>query len=134
MNSNKDKKTRLKPSDIKAILYELDAWQRRERGDKLTWGFLENFSGYSRQSLWAKEEIKNHYNNIKSILKSNKMPNSNQYRQTLEQRIKTLEAEIAKLKIQQNNWLELWARYEYNAKIAGLDPKKLENPLPEIYR
>src|SRR6185437_11813621 len=111
MNSNKDKKTRLKPSDIKAILYELDAWQRRERGDKLTWGFLENFSGYSRQSLWAKEEIKNHYNNIK-----------------------TLEAEIAKLKIQQNNWLELWARYEYNAKIAGLDPKKLENPLPEIYR
>ena len=34
MNVGTNKKTRLKPSDIKAILYELDAWQRGERGNK----------------------------------------------------------------------------------------------------
>ena len=127
-------KTRLTALDVKSILYELDAWKFGERGSKLTWGFLENFSGYSRQSLWAKDEIKVAFNETKNVLKSDKKPDSNQYRQTLEKRVKSLEDEIDNLKMQQNNWLELWARYEYNAKILGINTKALAKPLPEIYR
>jgi hypothetical protein len=40
-----------------------------------------------------------------SIRNGIKKPTSNQYRQTLEQRIKFLEDQIAKFKEQENKWL-----------------------------
>lgn len=103
------KNTRMSENDINLILYELDAVARQERSYKLTWEALELFSGYSRQSLWAKPEIKARYAEVKSIKRPEKQGN-NQYRQILEQRIKGLEDKIAELKKQENAWLELWAR------------------------
>ena len=127
---------RMTEKDINFVLYELDAWQRGERSNKLTWKTLEYLSGYSRQSLWAKVEIKTLYQSVKDNIKKNigKSNNNNQYRYTLEQRIKSLEDQIVKFKEQENRWLELWARYEYNARVIGVDIKELEKPLPKVYR
>jgi type I restriction-modification system DNA methylase subunit len=129
------KLTRMKPEDVQSILYELDAWEQGERGKKLTWDILERLSGFSRQSLWARSEIKNRFESVKETLRQGIDKNdSNQYRRTLEQRIDSLEKEINQLKQQQNHWLELWARYEYNAKVIGIDTSRLEQPLPSLNR
>ena len=128
------KLTRMKPEDVQSILYELDAWEQGERGKKLAWDILERLSGFSRQSLWAKPEIKNRFESVKeSIRKGIDKTDTNQYRKTLEQRIEALENEIDQLK-QQQHWLELWARYEYNARVIGMDTTRLEQPLPTLNR
>lgn len=127
--------TRMKSEDVQSILYELDAWEQGERGKKLTWDILERLSGFSRQSLWAKTEIKNRFESVKeSLRKGIDKTDSNQYRRTLEQRIDALGNEIKQLKQQQNYWLELWARYEYNARVIGVDTIRLEQPLPSVNR
>jgi hypothetical protein len=129
------KLTRMKPEDVQSILYDLDAWEQGERGKKLTWDILERLSGFSRQSLWAKSEIKNRFDSVKESLRNGiDKTDSNQYRRTLEQRIEALENEINQLKQQQHHWLELWARYEYNTRVIGIDTAKLEQPLPTLNR
>lgn len=129
------KLARMKPEDVQSILYELDAWEQGERGKKLAWDILERLSGFSRQSLWAKSEIKNRFDSVKESLRNGiDKTDSNQYRRTLEQRIESLENEISQLKQQQNHWLELWARYEYNARVIGIDTGRLEQPLPHLSR
>jgi hypothetical protein len=135
-SSNKNMNvSRMTEKDIIFILYELDSWQNGERSNKLTWDVLERLSGYSRQSLWAKPEIKIRYQEVKANIRNGiKKPTSNQYRQTLEQRIKSLEDQIAKFKEQENKWLELWARYEYNAQVIGISSAELSKPLPKINR
>lgn len=128
--TQKKQSCRIKPEDVESVLYELDAWKKGQRGTKLTWGILERLSGFSRQSLWAKSEIKRLFDEVKEKLRKGiNKSDSNQYRQTLEQRIESLEDEITRLKKQQNHWLELWARYEYNARIIGLDLTRLAQPL-----
>src|SRR3989338_2671297 len=103
------KLTRMKPEDVQSILYELDAWEQGERGKKLAWDILEHLSGFSRQSLWVKPEIKNRFDSVKeSLRKGIDKSDSNQYRKTLEQRIEALENEIIQLNQQKNHWLELW--------------------------
>lgn len=125
----------MKPEDVQSILYELDAWEQGERGKKLAWNILERLSGFSRQSLWAKTEIKNRFESVKETLRKGiDKHDSNQYRRTLEQRIEALQHEINQLKQQQNYWLELWARYEYNARVIGVDTTRLEQPLPTLNR
>lgn len=129
------KLARMKPEDVQSILYELDAWEQGERGKKLAWDILERLSGFSRQSLWAKSEIKNRFDSVKESLRRGiDKSDSNQYRKTLEQRIEALESEIIQLKQQKNHWLELWARYEYNARVIGIDTARLEQPLPALNR
>jgi hypothetical protein len=71
---------------------------------------------------------------VASIRNDIKKPTSNQYRQTREQRIKSLEDQITKFKEQENKWLELWARYEYNAQVIGINSGELSKPLPKISR
>ena len=125
----------MKPADVQFILYELDAWEQGERGKKLTWEILERIAGFSRQALWAKEEVKKRYEAVKeSLRKDINRRDSNQYRRILKQRIEALEKEKIKLKRQQNNWLELWAKYEYNSHVIGIDAVRLEQPLPSIDR
>lgn len=127
--------SRMTEKDIIFILYELDSWQNGERSNKLTWDVLERLSGYSRQSLWAKPEIKIRYQEVKNSIRNGiNKPTSNQYRQTLEQRVKSLEDQVKKYKEQENKWLELWARYEYNAQIIGISSDELSKPLPKIDR
>lgn len=129
------KLTRMKPEDLQSILYELDAWEQGERGKKLAWDILERLSGFSRQSLWAKPEIKKRFESVKeSLRKGINKTDTNQYRRTLEQRIEALENEIDQLKQQQQHWLELWARYEYNARVIGIDTARLEQSLPTLNR
>lgn len=134
--SNKNTKaSRMTEKDILFILYELDSWKNGERSNKLTWDVLERLSGYSRQSLWAKPEIKIRYQEVKDSIRNGiKKPTSNQYRQTLEQRIKSLEDQIVKFKEQENKWLELWARYEYNAQVIGVCSNEFSKPLPKVNR
>jgi hypothetical protein len=133
--SPRTKFARIKPGDIQLTLYELDAWEHGERGKKLTWDILERLSGFSRQTLWAKPEIKNRFEAVKEALRKGiNKSDSNQYRKTLEQRIEALEAEIKRLKQQESHWLELWARYEYNARVIGVETSRLEQALPSVNR
>lgn len=71
------KLTRMKPEDVQSVLYELDAWEQGEHGKKLAWDILERLSGFSRQSLWAKPEIKNRFESVKEVLRSGIENNSN---------------------------------------------------------
>lgn len=135
VNPRNKKLVRMKAEDVQSILYELGAWEQGERGKKLTWNILECLSGFSRQSLWAKPEIKNRFDSVKETLRKGiDKTDSNQYRKTLEHRIEALEDEIKQLKQQQNHWLELWARYKYNARAIGIDAARLEQPLPTLNR
>lgn len=135
MKQKHNGKGHITEKEINLILKELNKWSEGERGKKLSWQYLENLSGYSRQSLYTKPQIKELYFKIKKTIRSESpKEGSNKYRQTLEQRIKFLQHQVTELEEQKNSWLELWARYHYNANTSGIDIQVLEKPLPSLIR
>lgn len=134
----KKRSKNLGDAEIKQIVEILDGWS-----DKLTWDLLINaielrmFSRYTRQALFKHERIRNAFELKKSELseggKGVRRVASPQLQIALD-RIGRLESENRRLESENNQLLEQFARWAYNAHTRGLDHEFLNRPLPSVNR
>lgn len=127
----------LTENDIEAILNIIDGWD----SEKLTWEKIcEKSAGVvgkkpTRQSLNAHDSIKTAYLAKKKGIKVHgirKPLSANQ--QIASDRIKNLESKIERLKMENNNLLEKFIKWQYNAYKAGMTEAQLNRELPDIDR
>lgn len=125
---------------IEQIISILDGWS-----GKLSWELLIDaiygrmYSHYTRQALSKHARIKQAF-----VLRKKKLSGSdNQQHKTdtgspelqlAMQRINRLEAEVERLKSENNNLLEQFFRWAYNAHTRGLDKDFLNQPLGRVQR
>ncbi|MFM0670226.1 hypothetical protein, partial [Paraburkholderia sediminicola] len=123
---------------VAAIVGILDGWTGR-----LTWdALIEVVAGrlgllYTRQALHRHERIRLGFSVRKKALSaSNFRPilvTSSEVQLALD-RIARLEAENQRLVAENNNLLEQFARWAYNAQTRNLNNEFLNNPLPRVDR
>ena len=125
-------------SEIKQIAEILDGWS-----GKLTWELLIDaielriFSRYTRQALYKHERIRHAFelkkNEPSEGRKDVKRVASPQLQIALD-RIARLESENRRLESENNQLLEQFSRWAYNAHTRGLDHEFLNRPLPTVNR
>lgn len=127
----------LNENDIEAILNIIDGW----KGEKFTWEKIcveaADVVGKkpTRQSLNSHKSIKQAYDSRKKGIKAvgiRKPLSANQ--QMASDRIKNLESKISRLTMHNDNLLEKFTVWQYNAYKNGLTPDQLNEPLSGIDR
>lgn len=128
----------LDDADIKRIVEILDGWT-----EKLTWELLIDaiqlrmHNRYTRQTLHKHQRIKNAFELRKSGLADGdgktKVSNSPELQKAIE-KIARLEVENKRLESENEQLLEQFARWAYNAHTRGLDGNFLNKPLPPVNR
>ncbi|MDP3307621.1 hypothetical protein [Methylotenera sp.] len=123
---------------IKAIVEILDGWS-----EKLTWDLLieainfRTHNKYTRQALHKHERIRNAFDLRKAELANGdatiRNVRSPELQKALE-RIARVEAENRRLESENNQLLEQFVRWSYNAYTRGLDAEFLNQPLPPVNR
>lgn len=135
---SKKRSKNLGDAEIKQIVEILDEWS-----DKLTWDLLINaielrmFSRYTRQALYKHERIRNAFELKKSELSEGGKGVTRVVSPQLQialGRIARLESENRRLESENNQLLEQFARWAYNAHTRGLDHEFLNRPLPSVNR
>lgn len=134
----KKRSKNLGDAEIKQIVEILDGWS-----GKLTWDLLIDtielrmFNRYTRQALYKHERIRHAVELRKSNLsgeeKDVRRVASPQLQVALD-RIARLEAENRRLESENNQLLEQFARWAYNAHTRGLDHNFLNRALPPVNR
>lgn len=124
---------------IRAIVAVLDGWT-----DHLTWTALidaiERKTGqrYTRQALHRHSRIQIAFETRKKAVSSSELNRDEQNTSpeflVAMERIKRLEAENSRLRAENNELLEQYARWAYNAFTAGVDERVLNRPLPSVDR
>ena len=121
-------------ADVQYAVRELQAWGEGQRGAKLTWQLMEKVTGFRRQSLSKRTEIKNAFNAAKdslSVGRPARRPRADDY---LEQRLQSLQAELELYKQYEQENLERWARIAYHCRGKGFSIDDLDKPLPPVQR
>lgn len=129
----------LDDKDIQEIVEILDGWS-----GKLSWGLLidaiemRRFNRYTRQTLYKHERIRHCFELGKERLADNsgspvRQGMSSELQAALG-RISHLEAENGRLKSENNQLLEQFVRWSYNAHTRGLNEEVLSRPLPHVNR
>lgn len=121
------------PAIIATVIVEIEAYERGERDEKLTWRRIGEFSGFSRVALWQKESIKTAFQRAKYHAKAEATPQVKPPK-TTDERIAQMQATVKKLRSIIESYDEQWAAYEYNMHRMGLDPDELRRPLPALQR
>lgn len=134
----KKRSKNLGDDEIKQIVEILDGWS-----GKLSWELLIDaielrmFSRYTRQGLYKQERIRNAFELKKNEGaeggKDVKRASSPQLQIALD-RIVRLKSENRRLESENNQLLEQFARWAYNAHTRGLDHEFLNRPLPSVNR
>lgn len=125
-------------AEIKQIVEILDGWS-----GKLSWELLIDaielrmFNRYTRQALYKHERIRHAFDIRKKDLAGNdgdvRKVESPQLQIALD-RLARLEAENRRLDSENNQLLEQFARWAYNAHTRGLDHDFLNRDLPPVNR
>lgn len=138
----KQRAKNLGDTDIETIVGILDGWD-----GKLTWDLLiEAIESrmrvqYTRQALNQHQRVKSAFKLAKERLSG--LPRSQERARTrlneaeaqaLTERYKRLEAENARLKVENERLLEQFVTWAYNASTRGLDMAFLCQPLPKVDR
>lgn len=127
----------LTDGDIKKIVEFLDEWDLTERltWDKLCDGLTEAFGlNHTRQTLQKYQRIKDTYKSVKNhssgkaSRKKKALPSSLAVAAT---KIDKLERENQRLNKENDNLLEQFLVWQYNAHIHGMKLTQLNQPLPE---
>lgn len=134
----KKRSKNLGDAEIKQIVEILDGWS-----GKLSWDLLINaielrmFNSYTRQALHKHERIRHAFELRKNELSADgqdvQRVGSPQLQIALD-RIARLEAENRRLESENNQLLEQYARWAYNAHTRGLDHDFLNRALPSVNR
>ena len=128
----------LDDAGIKDIVEILDGWS-----EKLTWDLLietinfRTHNNYTRQALHKHERIKNAFELCKVRLADGDVAIRNVRSPELQkalERIARLEAENKRLESENNQLLEQFVRWAYNAYTRGFDSQFLNQPLPPVNR
>jgi hypothetical protein len=125
---------RMADTDVRSIIADLDRWAAGELGSKLTWAILEERSGFSRQSLQAKAEIKAAYDYAKKSLSGGLIKSREQATQEndeLQNEVQRLRLEIAEYKRRENLWRERWQRIAFNIRQKGIQIHDIDQPTEE---
>ncbi|MFN4350536.1 MAG: hypothetical protein ACK4F6_07005 [Hylemonella sp.] len=125
---------KMSEADLQYAIKELEAWRDGERGVRLAWNLLEKSTGFSRQTLSSKSEIKSAYDAAKESLTKGIRPRRPRADDYLESRLKAMECELDRYKKLEAEWLERWVRIAYHARGKGLTIADLDKPLPPIGR
>lgn len=118
---------------IAMVVAEIEAYGRKERAGSLSWGALEQFSGFSHVSLWAKPSIKAAYIAARAALRADATPLIKAPR-TIDERILSMQASIDEAREIIRAYDELWTLYEYNMQRLGLNADELRRPLDPVNR
>lgn len=128
----------LDDADIKQIVEILDGWS-----EKLTWELLIDaielrmYNRYTRQTLHKHERIRNAFELRKTGLANGdgviRRVLSPELQKALE-RLARLQAENKRLESENEQLLEQFVRWAYNAHTRGLDNKFLNQSLPPVNR
>jgi len=122
---------RMTDTDVKSIIIDLNRWAAGQLGSKLTWAILEEQSGFSRQSLQAKAEIKAAYDYAKESLSGGLIKSREQATQEndeLQQEVQRLRLEITEYKRRENIWRERWQRIAFHIRQKGLQIHEIDQP------
>lgn len=126
----------LSTKDLDLIVKTIDAWD-----GKLGWEALcdavEPLIGTrpTRQTLNAHQRIKDAFTHQKARLKSGFVSTKRPASLSIaEQRIRRLEAENSRLQRENNQLLERFMRWQYNAHKFNVSAEKLDAPLPFVDR
>lgn len=117
----------------------LDGWHE----PKLTWDLLSEqvmlhtYSQYTRQALHKSARIRMAYKLAKERIGEEKTPPKRRVSKELQMaiaRIGTLTAENTRLKRENDQLLEQFCRWAYNASNRGVSEDFLNQPLPIVFR
>lgn len=125
---------RMADNDVKSIIADLDRWAAGQLGPKLTWAILEERSGFSRQSLQAKAEIKAAYDYAKESLTGGLVKSREQATQendALQNEVQRLKLEITEYKRRENLWRERWQRIAFHIRQKGMQIHEVDQPDPD---
>jgi hypothetical protein len=129
----------LTDDSVKMILGIIDSWTEK----RLTWNALifviETSLGatYTRQALAGHQVIQIAYKSKNKILASTPVQGSRLNAVELDEAliiIETQRAELARLKIAENQFLEQFARWASNAYFLGIDYKRLDQAVDMVDR
>lgn len=126
----------LTTKDIAILINQIDAWEGKLGWDALCDAVAILIGGRpTRQTLSSHGQVKAAFGQKKQQLKtgfvSTKRPPS---LNIAEQRIRRLESENERLKVENSNLLERFVRWQYNAYKHGVTKDKLDAELPKIDR
>lgn len=102
------KKVRMSYLDIRMVVEELEAWEKRERGQKITWVILERIFPFTRQTMYSKSEIKEAYKKARIALKTGKINSSSKVSENNDLVIQKLKNRIKVLELQVEEFQKFW--------------------------
>lgn len=97
--------------DIRMIVEEIEAWGKRERGQKLTWAILERIFPFTRQTMYSKPKIREAHEKARIALKTGKF--SLKVKGLLEGddlTIQKLKNRVKELELQVEEFQKLWIK------------------------
>ncbi|MNJ51344.1 hypothetical protein D3C77_466450 [compost metagenome] len=124
---------RIDEVDVRLILRELDRWQNGVLIGELTWSALEEFSGFSRQALSARPEIKAAYQAAKIALKGGLAKTrieAVENNESLQAELVRLKAQLAIHEDREAKWRARWQRIAYHLRANGFQTGHVDRPIP----
>lgn len=124
---------RIDEVDVRLILQEIDRWRYGALGSELTWAVLERFSGFSRQSLHARPEIRAAYQEAKIALRSGLAKTRVEAvanNEALQAELDRVKRQLAIYQERETQWRARWQRIAYHLRAGGFTPSHLDKPIP----
>jgi hypothetical protein len=135
----KQRSRNLSPEDVELIVGLLDGWS-----GTLTWkGLIESverrlYFRYTRQALHAHQRIRDAFGLCKERLvrgaRKKGVKHVSQEMRLLIERLARRDAEIERLKTENQRLMEQFVVWLYNAQIRGIGQAELGRPLPRVDR
>lgn len=99
--------------DIRMVMEEIEAWERKERGRKLTWATLERIFPFSRQTMYSKSEVRKAYATAKARLKGDFMGTAFNENEISNLEVIKLKRRIRELERQLEDFQKLWIETKF---------------------
>lgn len=124
---------RIDEVDVRIILRELERWQSGVLVGELTWSVLEKLSGFSRQALHARPEIKAAYQAAKIALRGGLAKTRIEAvanNETLQAELDRLKKQLAIYEEREIKWRARWQRIAYHLRLKGFQVSHIDRPIP----
>ncbi|WP_294363412.1 protein kinase [Pseudomonas sp.] len=136
MNKNGESRSRrMTDGDIRRIVRDLDLWALGEKNGELSWAAVEEMSGFTRQALNARPEIKAAFGVAKEALRTGGAGKAKQEalgdNALLLNENARLKAEIAAYAARETAWKARWQRIAFNLRLNNRQVSHIDRPAPD---